>query len=166
MEEHGSLDIMQAAYRKDHNVTQSLLSFLLSTTRAFKKGEPTVVTYIDFEGAFHVVWRDGAICMLYEAGIEANMLLYVASFLQNRQSHSIVNVHITDWKQTHIGVPQGSVVAPLIFIQFITKITKQKCAHIGYADDLTLWTTDVDAVQASAKMQESLETLAALTMKW
>ena len=96
MEETGSLDVMQAAYRKDHNVAQSLLYFLLSTTEAFKKRQIVVATFVDFEGAFDAVWHNGAILRLHEAGICDKMLLFLSSFLEERQSRSIVNGHTSD----------------------------------------------------------------------
>ncbi len=121
---------------------------------------------IDFEGAFDAVWRDGGILKLHEAGITDNMLLYLSSFLENRKSRSLVNGFTSDWIDTLTGVPQGSVVAPIIFVLFISHITRQMCSHIGYADDLTIWISAVDAKEASKELQKSLDRMLTLSKKW
>ena len=81
MEENGTLDVMWSAYRTYHNVSQSLLFYLLSTTQAFKTGQLTVANFVDFESVFDAVWTEGTNFTLHEAGICANMLLYNTSFL-------------------------------------------------------------------------------------
>ncbi len=42
-----------------------------------------------------------------------------------------------------IGIPQGSVIAPVLFIFFISDLTERLGPHIGYADDLSLWETKI-----------------------
>ncbi len=150
MEEIWVLDVMQSAYRKNQNITQCLLYFILSTTEVFKRGHVTIATFIDFEGAFDAVWRSGAVPKLQKAGLSGNMILYLNSFLQDRTSRSIVNEFIADWVETHTGVPQGSVVAPLIFILFTSHDTSavhscqvlrrsdsvdNRCEHPCHRDD-------------------------------
>ena len=69
----------------------------------------------DLEGAFDTVWREGAIYKLHKAGINNNLLSVFSSFLSDRYSRNLVNSHTSDWVQTTLGVPQGSILSPLIF---------------------------------------------------
>ena len=69
----------------------------------------------DLEGVFDTVWREGAIYKLHKAGINNNLLSVFSSFLSDRYSRNLVNSHTSDWVQTTLGVPQGSILSPLIF---------------------------------------------------
>ena len=71
----------------------------------------------DLEGAFDIVWRKGAIYKLNKAGIINNLLSVFSSFLiSDRYSTNLMNSHTSDWFQTTLGVPQGSILSPLIFL--------------------------------------------------
>ena len=121
---------------------------------------------VDLEGAFDSVWREAVIVKMFEMGIEGRLLAYVASFLQNRQSRSLVNTHVTDWSSTTIGVPQGSVIAPILFIIFIKDIASNIPKHIKFADDLTIWVRNRDAKVASKELEKQLKKLQDWCNKW
>ena len=65
----------------------------------------------DLEGAFDSVWREGAIYNLYKAGTTNNLLLVLASFLKHHQYKNFSQT-------TYIGVSQGLILSPLIFLVY------------------------------------------------
>ena len=110
----------------------------MSCVYGFKKNQSTVAAYVDLEGAFDGIWRKGVIYKLIEANIMGRMLLYVHSFLSSRKSRNLVNNFVSPWTSTKIGVPQGSVISPLLFIFYIQDMATKLGPHIAFADDLTI----------------------------
>ena len=162
----GLFEEEQFAYLKGRDINQALLTMTLEILQGFKKGEDTIGTFIDFEGAFDAVWRDGVVHKLHRYGIRGRMLTYVHEFLKLRQSRSLVNGCTTDWVTTETGVPQGSIIAPILFIVYTADISKCiQQSHVKYADDLSHLTTDSYLTTAIAKAEDDLEKINQWTVK-
>ena len=114
LESQFKIDLFQFAYRKNFSTTQALTYFIDSIKRGSCDDQHTVAASIDFEGAFDSVWRNGVLYKLWKVGIRGRMLLFLHSFLNNRFSRSLVNSHCSEWIQTDIGVPQGSLLAVIL----------------------------------------------------
>ena len=82
------------------------------------KNKYGIAIMADLEGAFDSVWTLGALCKLHKAGISENLLLIFASFMSNRQQRNLVNTHVDEWSKSETGVPQGSILSPLIFLVY------------------------------------------------
>ncbi len=65
-----------------------------------------------------------------------------------------------------IGVPKGSVIAPVLFIFFISDLTERLGPHIGYADDLSLWETNKDLKLAIQAVEGDLQKVSVWCYKW
>ncbi len=161
MQSNGLYDQYQYAYQQNRNITQAIMFFSLNVLKGFKEGKDTLAAFIDLAGAFDNVWRQGLIFKLYEAGLRGRLFMYVVSYLTGRTVHSKVNNHTTESIPTYIGVPQGSVISPLLFIFYIREMTYSLERRISYADDLTAWVTS-DHNTAVAQLKPQLET----TMDW
>ncbi len=131
----------------------------------FHKGENTAAAYIDLEVAFDV-WRDCVIYKLYEPDLRGSLLLYMDSFLTDSRSRNIVNGLVGDWINTKIGVPQGSVIASLIFILFVSETSRLMSCRVSFADDLTAWITHVDLTYAATNLSGELCQLTKWNKKW
>ena len=87
------------------------------------KNEYGIVIMADLEGAFDSVCRLRAVSKLHKAGVSENLLLIFASFMNKRQQRNLVNTHIDEWSKSETGVPQGSVLSPLIFLVYTAGMT-------------------------------------------
>ena len=91
----------------------------------------TTAVFIDLQQAYDRVWRNGLIYKLYEAGIRGNLLLMIASFLSGRFARSMANSDVSRWIESILGLPQGSILSPILFIFFILDLTFKIPLHIS-----------------------------------
>lgn len=168
MERNGFLDPYQYAYRKDKSITQALLHFSLDVVKSMKEKSACIGTFVDLHlrHAFDAIWRDGLIYKLKQAGIKGRMLIYIYSYLNGRQTRLIVNGSVSKWIANLIGVPQGSIIAPLLFIFFIAEMTNMLTKKISFADDLTMWVVSIDFTIAAEETKENFLNLLKWTNKW
>ena len=94
------------------------------------------------------------------------MLVYISEFLKNRKSKLHVNSHTSDYVSSETGVPQGSIIAPILFIAYISDMVTAIGQDIKYADDLTAWVTTVDIDAGCLKLEERLDDLNSWCNRW
>ena len=80
----------------------------------------------DLEEAFDSVWREGTLYKLHMAGINNNPLAVLSSFLTGRVCRNFVNSYQGQWLETQLGVPQGSLLSPLIFLVHTSDLTLEE----------------------------------------
>ena len=78
----------------------------------------TVSIFIDAEKAFDTVWHNGLRKMMHEAKIPTEIIRLISSFLNNRKGCVKVNEHFSREVELTAGVPQGSLLSPIIYIYF------------------------------------------------
>ena len=71
--------------------------------------------FLDISKAFDKVWHDGLIFKLKSYGVEGELLLLLKNYLHNREQRVVLNGQTPEWKRIYSGVPQGSVLGPLLF---------------------------------------------------
>ncbi len=160
------MDLTQFAYRTDSNTVQALLYLIQNIKSGFNANQCTVAALIDLEGAFDAVWRDGVVYQLHEAGVSGNLLLYIDSFLKDRYSRNLVNQYVSPWIRTEVGVPQGSIIAPILFIFYVRSMTRNIPDNIKYGDDLTAWRTHSNPDVAAASLSADIATVCEWNRKW
>ena len=95
--------------------------------KAITKNKYGIAIIANLEGAFDSVWRLGALYKLHKAGISENLLLTFASFTRNgHQQRNPVNTHGDEWSTSEIGIPQGSILSPLVFLVYTTDMTAEE----------------------------------------
>ena len=77
-------------------------------------GRYGTVIIVDLEGAFDATWCKDLIFKLYHSGIKGGLIL-PNNFLTDRMSRNIVNGYFSEWFPTTIGLPQGSILRPILF---------------------------------------------------
>ena len=131
-----------SAYRKNYN-TQHVLLRLLEEWREHLDNNKTVGGILmDLSKAFDCVPHDLLLAKIAAYGIDDNLILYIHSYLLNRKQCVCINNILSEFNKVISGVPQGSVVGPILFNCFFNDFyyfIKNANVH-NFADDNTLTT--------------------------
>ena len=127
---------------------------------------PTVLLNIDHEKAFDSVWVDGLLFKLLEHNIYGKMYQIIKSFLINRVASIELNGYQSPKFQIDLGVPQGSVLSPLLFIICLNDILDNQAQKFKFADDSSLIVTSKDPSDLSAILRKTCSAIEKRCADW
>ena len=125
--------------------------------KALDKRLSTDVIFLDFEKAFDSVPHDRLLLKLERFGITGSLLSWLSNFLQGRSQRVVIEGCQSDWAPVTSGVPQGSILAPLLFILYVNDIPESLSSPAEmFADDMLIYNYCPPS-QTSITAQESLD---------
>ena len=157
------LDKEQEGFRKFRGTTDALLRITQDIYNGFNDKEHTAALFIDIEKAYDSVWREGLMYKLHGLGIRGRIWSWIKSFLSDRRAVITIGGEKGQEFNTAIGLPQGSVIFPLLFSLYIVdcyvNVSSEK---VKFADDGTIWRTGKDWLELVKGLEEDFK----LIMKW
>ena len=134
-------DPKQSAYRSNHSTTTALLKITDDIYNALDDGELTLLVLLDYSKAFDTINHRILFAKLKALGFTFEAISWVVGYLTDRKQKVKTNSDESGWESIQYGVPQGSVLGPLLFTLVVHDIST--CIKYGnyhmYADDTQIY---------------------------
>ena len=148
--EIGFLYKLQSGFRPGDSAINQLIFFVHKIYEALESGREVGAVFVDISKAFDKVWHADLLCKSEALGVQLPLLQWFESYLLNRKQRVVIEGQSFHWRTINSGVPQGSVIGPLLFLIYIYDIADDLASlPLIYADDTTLFEI-VDEPAASA----------------
>jgi hypothetical protein len=158
----------QHGFTKGRSCTTNLLEFMEKVTKAADEGKSIDIIYLDFAKAFDKVPIRRLIAKLSGMGISGNVLRWISDWLTDRKQRVVVNGKYSSWRQVLSGVPQGSVLGPVLFSIFINDLDEAATLRQfvkKFADDTKLGQI-INGVEDINELQQTLNRLCEWAARW
>ena len=115
--------LSQSSFLPGDSCIAQLLSILHEIQTTFDETPTRDVrdVFLDISKAFNKAWHDGLIFKLKAYGIEGELLSLLEDYLQNCEQRVVLNGYTSAWRKINSGVPQRSILGPLLFLIYIIK---------------------------------------------
>ena len=156
----------QHGFRKGRSCVTQLLECIEDWTAAIDDNREIDIIYLDFKAAFDKVPHKRLLKKLWNIGIRGKIYRWIENFLNNRYQRVIVNGESSKWQKVTSGVPQGSVLGPVLFLIFINDLPDaMTCTIRLFADDTKLY-SPIRGHQDEEKLQGDLFNACEWANKW
>ena len=117
--------------------------------------------------AFDKVWHEGLVYKLEQNGISENLLKLLKSYLIERKQRVVLNGMASDWCNINSGVPQGSVLGPLLFLIYINDLENGIKSSIKFfADDTSLFSIVENPITSAVNINNDLKLISRWATQW
>ena len=165
VESKNLLPTCQAGFRKSRSISDHLLTLTSSVKTALRKKRCLTAVFFDVRRAFDTVWHKKLLSKLSDLGLSGNLYNAIVSFLSHRSFSVRCKSSMSSPRATDCGVPQGTVLAPLLYnlvLSDLHQYIQNRCGDsifiTQYADDLTIWHTHGAKISSSKNHQKKTQT--------
>ena len=166
LENNGLFYKSQHGFRRSKSCLTNLIEFMENALSWMDEGSSSDVLFIDLQKAFDKVPHQRLLIKLRAVGIEGQVLKWIEAWLEGRKQRVILNGSASNWTEVFSGVPQGSVLGPVLFIIYINDIDELILSSLfKFADDAKLL-GKVDNQEDIARMQKDLASIIEWSETW
>jgi hypothetical protein len=158
----GMLNSDQSAYCPQWSTEDQVIRLSQAISDGFQAKKPpnrTVLTLLDFSKAYNKVWRADLLATMLRKGVLVRYVRWIQGFLSNRQARVCLNrAYSRTWAMRE-GMPQGCVLAPLLFLFIIDDLQDRLPEGMNsslFADDSALWVHSSREEEAVPVLQEGV----------
>ena len=162
------LSTWQSGFLPGTSTVTQLIEIYDSFCKAVADGKEVRVVFLDISKAFDRVWHKGLLHKLKQFGIQGRLLKWFEDYLKDRFQRVIINGQVSDWVKLLCGVPQGSVLGPLLFLVFINDVARSvnNCNIRMFADDTCLFVTVDNREDAATLINEDMVRISNWSEQW
>ena len=163
---NGLLSKKQYGFISGRSTVTQLLKYLDDCAETMANGGVTDTIYLDFAKAFDTVPHERLLVKLKSYGIEGEILHWIEAFLSERTQVVQVNGEKSFVAKVLSGIPQGSVLGPLLFVIYINDLPENlQSQTLMFADDTKVF-RQIVSENDSKLLQDDIDNLVAWTEKW
>ena len=151
----------QYGFRKGRNTTHATVDFLQTVERALHDQEYAIGIFCDLSKAFDTLDHDILLKKLDHYGIRGKWHAWIKSYLSNRKQYVDMNGTLSNTEAITVGVPQGSILGPLLFLIYINDLpaSLEQLIPVMFADDTNLIIKGKNLTELTSAINQDLKSL-------
>ena len=163
---HKLLNPSQHGFLKARSCLTNVLCFFEEITKWVDEGSPVDVIYLDSQKAFDNVPDQRLILKLKSHGMGNSIINLIEQWLTDRRQRVVVDGEVSSWKSVLSGVPQGSVLRPILFLVYIDDLEEGVTGNIlKFVDDTKLFRKTKE-IGDKQKIKDDIDKLVRWSEKW
>ena len=167
LSEIGFLYPLQSGFRPGDSTVNQLMYFVHRIYYALEEGKEVRMVFLDISKAFDKVWHKGLLYKLELIGIRDPLLGWFRSYLSGRKQRVVIEGQSSNWQSINSGVPQGSVLGPLLLLIYINDITENLQSDCFlYADDTSIFDIVDSPTMSSIKLNNDFISVMDWASQW
>ena len=157
----------QSGFKLGDSCINQLLSITHEIFQSFDEGFEVSSVFLDISKAFDKVWHKELIFKLSQNGISGNLLDILSDFLSDRKQRVVLNGQKSTWENVNAGVPQGSILGPLLFLIYINDLSGDLSSKTKlFADDTSLFNVAHDINISANELNNDLKKFSNWAFQW
>ena len=163
------ITLNQSGFRPGDSTTNQLIYLLNAIHEAFNDPKCLEVrsVFLDISKAFDKVWHDGLLFKLKQNGVAGDLIKFFESYLSSRKQRVVLNGFYSEYSTIESGVPQGSVLGPLLFLVYINDLERNLTSEVKFfADDTMLFCVVKDPQTSAQELNQDLDLINRWAHQW
>ena len=162
LDQNNLISPAQSGPKPGDSCINQLLSMTHEIYHSMDEGYEIRGVFLDISKAFDKVWHEGLVFKLKQNGISGNLLNIFEDFLRNRKQKVVLNGQTSNWENIHAGVPQGSILGPLLLLIYINDLAENLSSNPKlFADDPSLFSVVRDRNTSAIEINADLKKIEA-----